>query len=244
LAALAAVGLALVYAAPAAATGFEALSSHGGTVLKVCNPTNSGSSTTCRVATLPGEPGYNQVATRNEPIIVNGVTVGTQYETVWRHCTDLSLYIFGLRVQMNATAWDGTGLAFNVNDIQRQVRTDQSVSVAYHAGSPAATKLLQNAGRTFDGLNEYTGSQPARNNGWVDFRVDANAHEQAGTSSAWSPWVLAKVRAPEGYALQSFAVRLLNSDLADPTDETSIYTSAYQPICTSDDCAPDTGDDD
>ena len=238
-------GLGLSMAGPAAgATGYVSLSSSGSNVLKTCNPTSASGVTTCKVTSLPGESGYNLVASRSAPIIINGVTVGTQYEKAWRHCSDTTLYIFGVRVQMNANAWDGSGAAFNVNDLMRQTRTDQSVSVAYFEGSPAATKLLQYAGRTFAGLNEYDDPQPERNNAWVDFRIDANAAEASGPSSPNSPWLLTKTRAPQGYSLKSFAMRLLNSDVDENGDPNSIYASAYQPTCTSSSCAPADGDDD
>ena len=198
--------LAMILPLPVRA-GYVTLSQSGTNVLKTCNPSNSASNSACRVTSLPGESGYQLVASRSAPIIINGVTVGTQYEKVWRHCTDTTAYIFGTRVQMNAEVWDGTGLAFNVNDLLRQVRSDQSVAVAYYAGSPVATKLLSYAGRTSTGLNEYDTAQPPRENGWVDFRIDANAADPDGQSSPYSPWLLVKTRAPEGYALQSFADR-------------------------------------
>lgn len=222
--------------------GYVTLSENGNNVLKTCNPSNSASSSACRVTSLPGEAGYQLVASRSAPIIINGVTVGTQSEKVWRHCTDTTAFIFGVRLQMNAEVWDGSGLAFNVNDLLRQVRADESVAVAYYAGSPAASKLLGYAGRTNTGLNEYDTAQPPRENAWVDFRIDANAADPDGQSSPYSPWLLVKTRAPEGYALQSFALRLLNSDVEEGGDANSIYAAGYQPVCTSTECAP--GEDD
>lgn len=237
------MGLALAGAGAAQAAGFETLSASGANVLKTCNPTNSSGVTTCKVTSLPGESGFDLVASRSAPIIINGVSVGTQLEKVWRHCTDKKLFIFGVRVQMNANQWDETGAAFNVNDVLRQVRTDKGVEVAYFAGSPAATKLLKAAGRTFSGLNEYDTAKPPRNNAWVDFRIDANAAEASGPSSPNSPWLLTKTRAPEGYSLQDFALRLLNSENED-VDQNSIYALGYQPVCTSDACAPEEEEED
>lgn len=237
------MGLALAGAGAAQAAGFETLSANGANVLKTCNPTSSSGVTLCKVTSLPGESGFDLVASRSAPIIINGVSVGTQLEKVWRHCTDKKLFIFGVRVQMNANQWDETGAAFNVNDVLRQVRTDKAVEVAYFAGSPAATKLLKAAGRTFAGLNEYDTAKPPRNNAWVDFRIDANAAEASGPSSPNSPWLLTKTRAPEGYSLQDFALRLLNSENED-VDQNSIYALGYQPVCTSEDCAPEEEDDD
>lgn len=236
------VGLALGAWGAAQAAGFETLSASGVNVLKTCNPTSASGVTACKVTSLPGETGFNQVASRTQPIIINGVTVGTQSERVWRHCTDTKLYIFGVRVQMNANQWDETGAAFNVNDVLRQVRTDKAVDVAYFAGSPAATKLLKVAGRTFAGLNEYDTAKPPRNNAWVDFRIDANAAEASGPSSPYSPWLLTKTRAPEGYSVQDFALRLLNSE-NESVDQNSIYAAGYQPVCTSAACGPEEDDD-
>ncbi len=227
----------------AQAAGFESLSNAGGTVLKVCNPSSSGSVTACKVTSLPGESGFDLVSSRSSPLLINGVTVGTQHEKVWRHCTDRKLYIFGVRLQMNAEQWDDSGAAFNVNDLIRQTRTDESVKVAYQVGSPAATKLLKYAGRTYSGLNEYDEAQPERNKAWVDFRIDANAAESSGRSSPNSPWLLMRTRAPEGFAVKDFAMRLLNSE-DESRDQNSIITAGYQPKCTSEDCAPEEEDDD
>jgi hypothetical protein len=231
------VGLSLGASGMASAAGFEVLTATGGKVMKSCNPGNSNSSSECRVTSLPGESGYNLVASRSAPIVINDVVVGTQFEKVWRHCTDRSLYIFGARVQMNANVWDDTGAAFNVNDLLRQTRTDSPVAVAYNVGSPASTKQLQYAGRTATGLYEYDTAQPARDNAWVAFRIDANAAESSGASSPNSPWLLTKTRAPEGFEVQDFALRLLNSE-NEAVDQNSIYSAGYQPICTSDACAP------
>lgn len=222
-------------AAPASA-GFETLSTAGTKVLKTCNPTNAAGVTTCRVTSLPGETGYNLVASRTSPVEINGVVVGTQTERVWRHCTDTTLYIFGVRLQMNTAQWDGSGAPFAVNDVFKQGRTDKGVAVAYFNGSPAAAQALASAGRTFAGLNEYEEAQPPRDLAWTGFRVRADAGA-APAGSAYTPWLLTRTRAPEGYAIQDFALRLLNS-ADESVDQNSIYSAGYQPVCTSDDCAP------
>lgn len=214
----------------AGAACYEALSSSGPNAMEACNPTNSSSVDKCRVTSLPGESNFNLVASRSQPVIINGITVGTQQERVYRR-PGTNLYIFGVRLQMNADQWDETGAAFNVNDVFRQVRTDKDVEVAYNVAN-AGARALKRAGRSFAGLNEE--EQGERNNAWVDFRIDANA----GEGSAWSPWLLTKTRAPEGYALQDFALRLLNSE-NEAVDQNSIYALGYQPVCTEEECAPE-----
>lgn len=211
----------------AQAGGFSQLSSSGTSVLKTCNPSNSSSNTNCKVTSLPGESGYDQVASRSTPLVYNGVTIGTLYEKVWRNCADTKLYIFGSRVVMTAAQWDSSGAAFNVNDLFKQTLPDQAVSAAYYPDG--ATKALQYAGRTVQGLNEYDGSQPDRDNTWVAFRVDANAAETSGASSAKSPWVLTKTKAPTGYESNALGTRILNSDVADFFDAVDFYAAGYQP---------------
>lgn len=223
---------ALLGAAPAWATGggYERLTSAGDNVVKICNPASAPGVLTCRVGSLPGESGFNLVAARSQPIVVNGVTVGTQFERVWRK-PGTTEHIFGVRVVMNAEQWDETGAAFNVNDVFRQVRNNNRVAIAYSTAGTGANKALQSAGRTFAGLNEE--DEGERNNAWVDFRVDVNAAE----GNANSPWLLTRTRAPEGYALQDFALRLLNSENPD-VDQNSIYALGYQPVCTKERCEP------
>ena len=206
---------------PAMAAGFEKLSKSGDVVLKNCT------NTVCKVTSLPGEAGYALVAARSAPLIYNEVTIGTVYEKVWRNQADHQLYIFGARVIMNANAYDSTGAAFNVNDLFRQTKPHRAVSVAYFLDG--ATKPLKKAGRTVQGLNEFEEAQPERDNTWVDFRIDANAAEPSGPSSAKSPWLLTKTKAPSGYALNALGLRVLNSDVEDILDAVDFYTTSYQP---------------
>lgn len=237
-------GLALAQAPALADTGFVRLSKTGDDVMTACNPSSSAASTKCRVTGLPGEPGYTLVASRSAPILVNGVTVGTQYEKAWRNQAQPRLYIFGVRLQMNADPWDASGLAFNVNDLLRQVRADKQVSVAYFVGNPAAVKQLKRAGRTAQGAGEFEDGGPERNNGWVDFRIDVNAAPPSGSASPNSPWLLVKARAPKGYGVESFAMRILNSNVDENGDQNSIYAAAYRATCHNEACEPDGGDDD
>lgn len=238
--------------AQAAPLGFVSLSSAGKPVLARCNPRNLASEDLCRVASLPGESGYTLVASRTSDVVKNEVVIGKLLDRVWKD--DGGNHIFGVQLQLNANPFDVTGLAFNANDLFRKVRPGQPVAVAYFQGS--ATKALKKAGRTLQGLNELAPSDddddeeaaraasaktfsaddddhgwkpPVRDNGWVDFRIDANAAEVKGASSAHSPWLLLKTRAPAGYAVRPFAIRLLSSDVADSSQFTEIFLSGYQP---------------
>ena len=186
-------------AAQAAPLGFVTLSGSGDQVLTRCNPRHLAQRYRCRVASLPGESGYTLVAARSSDIVKNDVVIGRLLDRVWRRAD--GSHILGAQIQLNASAFDLTGLSFNANDLFRRVRDDRPVAVAYYQGS--ATKALQKAGRTLQGLNElaaepedeidsasdlgdaafdFTGAlQPLRDNAWVDFRIDANAAEVSGT---------------------------------------------------------------
>lgn len=222
-----AVGLALAGAQAATAAGFVPLSQAGTTVLTNCNPTNSNSSDQCRVTALPGADGYQLVAARSAPLIVNDVTIGTVLEKVWRSTAHPKRYIFGTQLNMNANQWDARGAAFNVNDVFRQTLPHKKVSVAYFMGG--ATKALQLSGRTVQGLNEFDAAQPDRDNTWVDFRIDANAADPSGVSSPKSPWLLTQTKAPAGIVLNALGLRILNSDFADFFDAVDFFTASYQP---------------
>jgi hypothetical protein len=222
-----AAGLALTGAQAAMALGYEKLTKTGEEVLHTCNPTNSPFNTECKVTSLPGLSGYALVAARSAPMIYNDVTIGTVYEKVWRNQAKPKVYIFGVRLVMNDSAYDSTGLAFNVNDVFRQTRPGKAVSVAYYLDG--ATKALQVAGRTVQGLNEFEEDEPERDDTWVDFRIDANAAEPEGPTSAQSPWLLMRTRVPTGFALNALGLRVLNSDVEDALDAVDFYTASYEP---------------
>jgi hypothetical protein len=222
-----ALGLAFAGAHAATAAGFEALSKTGPAVLTSCNPSNTTGNNKCKVNSLPGAQGYSLVASRSAPLIYNEVVIGTLYEKAWRKDDRPNVYIFGARLVMNAEQWDSSGLAFNVNDVFRQTLPNRRVSVAYLPGD--ATKALQRAGRTVQGLNEYDGAQPERDNTWVDFRVDVNAADPDGVSSAASPWLLTRTRAPQGFAINDLGIRVLNSDFEDAFEAVAFFTPGYQP---------------
>jgi hypothetical protein len=224
---LSCAGVLLATGQAASAAGFERLTKAGDSVLTLCNPTSSVDNPRCRVTSLPGEPGYELVAARSAPLIYNDIEIGTVNERVWRNVQRPKLYIFGVRLIMNSNAWDSSGAAFNVNDVFRQTLPGKAVSVAYFPDG--ATKALYQAGRTVQGLNEFEDEQPERDNTWVDFRIDANAAEADGASSAQSPWLLTRTRAPTGISLNALGFRVLSSDVDDPLDAVDFYTTSYQP---------------
>lgn len=222
------LGLALAGTQAAVAAGYEELSKDGPVVLTNCNPNNSANNATCKENSLPGVNGYSLVASRSAPLMYNEVVIGTLHEKVWRDNDRPDAYIFGMRLVMNAEQWDSSGLAFNVNDVFRQTLPGRRVSVAYVLDG--ALKRLQRAGRTVQGLNEYEGPQPERDNTWVDFRVDVNAADPDGVSSAASPWLLARTKAPDGIVINDLGIRVLNSDFEDPFSAVAFFTPGYQPV--------------
>lgn len=209
------IGIVLLLAAQgAAAAGYVKLSKTGEDVLTHCNPQ-------CKVTSLPGESGYQLVASRNAPLIYNDVTIGTFHERVWRSSANPKKHIFGMRVVLNANEWDSSGQAFRINDLFRQTRPGKNVFVAYRP--VGGSKALKKAGRTVQGLNEYE-DDPERDNTWVDFRIAVD-----GLTDPASPWLLAKTRAPTGFALNPFGLRVLNSDFEDVFNAVDFFATSYQP---------------
>lgn len=249
-----------VLAAGLAVAGFH-VSSHAGyvarpvvsggtTTLAVCNPKDafgdqSPTLTTCKVTSLPGLSGYIQKATRSANIVVNGVTIGTLYDRVWCVGTGTTCsatnksHILGMRVKLNANAWDLSGNSFEINDLFRTIRSDDSADIAYFMGTSGSTnpdtalafKFLEYSGRTLKGLNEPVGGSntvKATNNGWIEFRADTNANDPDGISSPWSPWVLVRQNCPSGFTgPQTLKVRFWQGGEEDQSHK-EIYTSGYR----------------
>lgn len=145
-------------------------------------------------------------SSRTAPIVVNGVTVGTLHDRVWclgtgTTCDATNTYTLGLRVQLNANAWNPSGSSFEINDFFRAIRAAASADIAYYRGSanplptvapfPATQpapgtdpdtassyKDLEVTGRTLQGLFEPSSSlqyaSKTTNNAWINFRADAN----------------------------------------------------------------------
>lgn len=220
--------LLLAGACAAQAAGYEPLGREG-PVLKACNPNGQPDKARCLAHGLPGVDDMDLVATASQPIVVNEVTVGQLTEQVWQSREDAHLYVFGLRVQLNSEAWDASGRSFNINDVMRRTLNKETVRVAYDPDG--AVKPLLRAGRTSKGLAEYEdGRHPKRDNTWLDFRVDVNAADPDGINSPQSPWLLARMRAPQGIEQTPFAIRLLNTDGAEPGEGVELYLPGYQPV--------------
>lgn len=227
------------FASTAALSGYEPLTSGAlQEVMEECNPDNLPGVTECKVNGIPGLTGYSLIAARVSTIIKNDVTVGALFDSVWRKGSGANAdYIFGAKVLVNSEQWDASGLPFNVNDIMRRTLPNKAVSVGYYDGLPSVPKKLLEAGRTCQGLNEADEIEgPARDNSWVDLRVDVNAADPDGVSSPLSPWLFVKTKAPQGIELAPFAFRIVNSDFADPSEAVDLFTAGYQPVGT-----PDTG---
>ncbi|MFM2119704.1 MAG: hypothetical protein RL722_1172 [Pseudomonadota bacterium] len=234
-----AVSLLALAAMPARADFVTLSAADDEPVLRSCNPNNNARVDRCRVGSLPGLSGYTLVASRSSAIVRNEVTIGTLQDRVWRDRN--GNHIFGMRLQMNSAVSDLTGLPYNVNDAFRQTLVDPAVAVAYlQAGREVAVAY---AGRTVYGLNEEAPVEeevvvdpaapaeppppegPVRDNGWVNFGINANA----GEAAANSPWLLVKTRAPAGFSIQPFAIRLLSSDFADVSEFSEMFLAGYQP---------------
>lgn len=220
--------LALSAVSLGAQAAYQALPDEG-QVLKRCNPDNRPDSNKCRARGLPGIDGMSLIVTMTQPIVINEVVVGDLAEYVWQDQVDSRLYVFGLRVQVNAEAWDASGRSFNVNDVMRRTLEKPVLAIAYDMD--AAVKPLLHAGRTAKGLGEYEdGRHPKRDNGWLDFRVDVNAADPDGVNSPLSPWLLVRMRAPKGIEENPFAIRLLNTDGAGDKEGVEIFLPGWQPV--------------
>lgn len=245
--ALAAAAALAAFAATPAQADWVTLATTGTPTLTVCNPkinidtpqeTQSATVTTCKVDGLPGSaaiPGYIQRASRTANITLNSKVVGTLHDRVWCRgtgttCDATNTYILGARILLNTTAWNPSGLSFEVNDLMRAVRPATSLDIAYFMGTndtaaqtpdnALAKKYVEYSGRTLQGLFEpstsaQTNLNKTRNNAWVDFRADINANDPDSNppfsvSSKWSPWLLVRQVCPTGFnpTPQNLKIRL------------------------------------
>lgn len=173
---------------------------------------------TAKFTGLPGSaamPGYvaTPVASTSYTLQTGSPakTVGTLYDRVYctgsgSTCDGTNTYVFATRVILNTTVANPNGTTFEVNDLFRTVPTAASVSVGYYMGTSGttvdtglATKYLEYAGRTNNGLNQTI----ARDNTKIAFRADVNANdpercEPYSKNSPISPWVYARVVCPNG----------------------------------------------
>jgi len=222
--------LSALLALPAGATGFEAVTSSGTTVLKLCEGTESNRNPVTGVCQVSGSlptsgapgpfPGQSGTWTllrqnNNQSVVANGTSVGNADDRVWRR-NGTNDYIFGLRIQMLNTLWtppagtcpSSTPASFEVNDMFRNgFAAITNLSIAYRLGSAEEGAWL--VGRTNQGLNQYSGSpnglSPARANDWMDFRTDVNNADPDGSSLANSAWMFVIANLPSGVSASPVA---------------------------------------
>lgn len=150
----------------ATATGLVTIPSTGfsGSAYTLCNTTgNFGSSTptqpttsannTCAV--FPGSelsfPGYTSVVATSRPAVINGVTVGTVTDRIFRNSPTNNSCLFVTKFTAANVDWDpntaGTQY-FEVNDIARGGFGSASVNAGYYSQATNASPVYR-IGRTF-----------------------------------------------------------------------------------------------
>ncbi len=163
LAVLGALGVVSVHAA---ATGFVAIPTTGfsGTAYTLCNTTGNfgssipvqpttGANNTCAVFPTSelSYPGYGVAAvTVSRPAVINGVTVGTVTDRVFRNSAQTSC-LFVTKFTANNNDWDSNAAGtqyFEVNDIARGGFSGLSVSAGYWSQAANASPVYR-IGRTF-----------------------------------------------------------------------------------------------
>ena len=211
-----AVAIAIALLSQQALAAYKAVSNSGSPVLVECqgvqepepDPTPPPAGT-CLVTSLPGT-GWTAVATNsNQNIVANGTVVGKYTDRVWQQ-NGTNNFVFGIRLSMTSNLWTPPAgscastapISFEVNDIMRSGFGHLSnLTVAYKQPGSAEEGLWL-AGRTRQGINEYAatpyGLDPARDNGWIDFRTDVNVDDPDGNSKANSAWMLVAVTSSAG----------------------------------------------
>lgn len=161
-------------------------------------------------------------------ISANGTVVGTLEDRVWKRVGSTE-HIFGMRIVMNNITWtepnnDNMGLAgnggcnlqagqyFEVNDMFRNgyaTKTGMTVAFRESSTSPAEEGLFL-SGRTDKGLAVTpVGTQPVRNNDFVNFRTDVNIDDPDTTDRANSKWMYVKTTsAKTAWSVSASAIRL------------------------------------
>lgn len=164
--------------------------------------------------------GHILKSSRTAPIVVNGINVGTLHDRVWclgtgTTCNATNTYALGLRVQLNANAWNPTGRSFEINDFFRAVRASAAAEAAYYRGVvnplptsapaippfPASTpnpgadantassyKDLEVVGRTLQGLFEPSGSAQYAGKTTNNAWIDFRADANKNDPDINPPW--------------------------------------------------------
>ena len=151
------------------------------------------------------------VAGRDVAVIANGTTIGTLRDRVWKRVGS-NEHILGMRFEVINVTWtepnnDNLGLPgangcdlqagqyFEVNDMFRNGYSAKTgLTIAYRESSVVpAEEGLWVSGRTDRGLAQTpVGTQPVRNNDFVNFRTDVNYEDPDGTDAQSSKWMYVK----------------------------------------------------
>ncbi|MEQ1560516.1 MAG: hypothetical protein ABL933_16470 [Methyloglobulus sp.] len=210
----------LIASSSVMATGFVTLNPNGfaapgGTsAYTLCNitgnfgqgtsvPPSAGANNTCAIfQNNPPIAGYGQVANAVRNIVINGATIGTVTDRVWRSGTNC---VYGAKIRLNNVDFDPSQAGaqfFEVNDFLRGgFRNRGPISIAYNfvtRGAAQSDEVLYRAGLTFTSKvtppnpnQPLTSSAPISLN-WVDYTTDVNYQDPDGSSMRDSPWFYTK----------------------------------------------------
>ncbi|WP_150047203.1 MULTISPECIES: hypothetical protein [Methylomonas] len=163
---------------------------------------NGGENNTCAVpSNSPPVSGYSQKASTSRNIIINGITIGTLTDRVWRNSAGTSC-VYGVKIRLNNVDYDpntaGTQY-FEINDVVRAGYRDRGpIAAGYNfvtRGAQQSDEVLYRAGLTYtsvvhqpgDSAQPLTSVAPISTN-WVDFTTDVNYQDPDGSSQRDSSW--------------------------------------------------------
>lgn len=165
---------------------------------------NGGTDNTCAVPNNnPPLSGYNQVASTSRNIVINGRTIGTVSDRVWRSGSSC---IYGAKIRLDNVDYDPTLAGtqyYEINDIARAgFRNRAPISAAYNfvtTGPNQSDEVVYRAGLTYtsvvhqpgDSAQPLTSVAPISTN-WVDFTTDVNFMDPDGSSVRDSSWAMVK----------------------------------------------------
>lgn len=201
-----------------------------GTIMQVCGDSGNGNSTsfTCAAGSVAtATSGFSLLTSTSQNIVAGSTTVGTLSDRVYGD--GAGTYIFGMRINLNDSAWDSTGLSFEVNDMFRSGFTGVSTIQGGYSKvdiTGVTDEYARSIGRSSKGLNETgVGSYDAD---WVRFETDINVEDPDDTSPGTSAWYWVKITGASGWTTTEEAIRLWEGGEEDQTLY-SIYLSGYTP---------------
>ncbi len=230
----AAGALALAGVAAPSHAAFVSLPSTG-TIMQVCGDSGTGNSTSvaCGAGSVStATSGFSLLTSTTRTLTAGTTTVGSLSDRVYGN--GAGTYIFGMRLDMNASVWDSTGLAFEVNDAFRSgFASATSVQGGYSKvdiTGPVTDEYARSIGRSAEGMNEPgIGTYDAD---WVRFETDVNVDDPDGSSPGTSAWYWVKITGANGWTTAEEAIRLWEGGEEDQT-QYSIYVSGYVPTYAS-----------